>query len=286
MHEIINEEIEIKNLIYEIRGKQVMLDSDLAYLYGCKNGTKEINQAVKNNLAKFPERFVFRLNEQEYQLLRSKILTLNSGRGKHRKYLPYVFTEQGVAMLATVLKSKVATKVSIAIMDAFVQMRHFIIDNKDMFNRLTKVEYDLLNHDMKINQILDEMHPKEFKEKLFFDGEIYDAYSLLINIIRKAKNKIIIIDNYIDKTIFDILAYKNENVKAFIWTKEIKTKLDIEKFKLQYSNTEIKIVNNFHDRFIILDDKELYHIGASLKDLGKKCFAISKMDINSIKKLL
>ena len=287
MSDIIVKEENIKDMIYEIRGKQVMLDSDLAKLYQCKNGTKEINQAVKNNPDKFPERFAFRITENEYNNLKSKILT-SKGRGGSRKGHT-VFTEQGVAMLATILKTQVATKVSINIMDAFVEMRKFINNNIEIFNRIAKLEYGYLEHDNKINQIIDQMNPKELKEKLFYDGQIYDAYSILINIIRKAKEKIIIIDNYIDKTILDILIYKNEEVEVEIWTKNIKSNLDIEKFNLQYENVSIKKVNNFHDRFIILDDEELYHIGASLKDLGKKCFAINKMNpvyIYQIKKLI
>jgi len=287
MSDIIVKEENIKDMIYEIRGKQVMLDSDLAKLYQCKNGTKEINQAVKNNPDKFPERFAFRITENEYNNLKSKILT-SKGRGGSRKGHT-VFTEQGVAMLATILKTQVATKVSINIMDAFVEMRKFINNNIEIFNRIAKLEYGYLEHDNKINQIIDQMNPKELKEKLFYDGQIYDAYSILINIIRKAKEKIIIIDNYIDKTILDILIYKNEEVEVEIWTKNIKSNLDIEKFNLQYENVTIKKVNNFHDRFIILDDEELYHIGASLKDLGKKCFAINKMNpvyIYQIKKLI
>ena len=180
----------------------------------------------------------------------------SKGRGGSRKGHT-VFTEQGVAMLATILKTQVATKVSINIMDAFVEMRKFINNNIEIFNRIAKLEYGYLEHDNKINQIIDQMNPKELKEKLFYDGQIYDAYSILINIIRKAKEKIIIIDNYIDKTILDILIYKNEEVEVEIWTKNIKSNLDIEKFNLQYENVTIKKVNNFHDRFIILDDEEL-----------------------------
>jgi len=271
-------------LIYGIRGKQVMLDSDVAFLYNVE--TKRINEAVRNNKDRFPENFCFRLTEDEYNSLRSKFSTLKNYRGQHRKYLPYVFTEQGIAMLSGIIKNKTAVRVSVNIMNAFVEMRKFINNNAEVFNRITKLEYGYLEHDDKINQLLDEMNPKELTEKLFFDGQIYDAYSLLINIIRKAKEKIIIIDNYVDKTILDILIYKNENVKVELWTKNIKSNLDIEKFNLQYPNVTIKQVNNFHDRFIILDDSELYHIGASLKDLGKKCFALSKIDSIYIKQIL
>ncbi|MCI9110668.1 MAG: ORF6N domain-containing protein [Bacilli bacterium] len=286
MQKLITKENNIKNMIYEIRGKQVMLDSDLAKLYGYSSGTKAFNQAVNRNIERFPERFRFRLTKEEYNnILRSQSVTLEPGR--YSKYLPYVFTEQGVAMLSSVLRTSKATEVSINIMDAFVGMRNFISNNSDIFNRLTKVEYKLLENDEKIDILFNKLDEKrEIKEKLFYDGQIYDAYSLLINIIMKAKEKIIIIDNYIDKTILDILIYKNEKVKVEIWTRNIKCDLDIEKFNLQYENVNIKKVNNIHDRFIILDNKELYHVGASLKDLGKKCFAINKMNEENIKLLI
>jgi len=284
---IIVKEKEIKNMIYQIRGKQVMLDSDLAKLFDTT--TKAVNQAVIRNIKKFPEEFSFKLSEQEQNIFWSQFVTKNKNYetrgGKYKK--PRVFTEQGVIMLSSILKSDTAIDISVKIVKVFVEMRKFISNNVHIFNRLTKVEYKLLENDKKFDIIFDKLESKnEFKEKLFFDGQIYDAYSLLINIIRKAKEKIIIIDNYIDKTILDILIYKNENVKVEIWTKNIKSNLDIEKFNLQYENVEIKKVNNFHDRFIILDDNELYHVGASLKDLGKKCFSINKMDSIYIKHIL
>ena len=278
------EEIRIENMIYEIRGKQVMLDSDLAKLYGCKNGTKEINQAVKNNLEKFPERFSFIITEKECLNLRSKFLTsslVNNYGG--RRYNVRVFTEQGVAMLATILKSKTATKVSIRIMDAFVSMRKFINENKDIFNRLTVAEYKLLEHDEKIDKLFDSFNPKVIeKQKIFFEGEIYDAYSLIIDLIKEASDRIIIIDNYIDKSILYMLVYKKENVTIeLITSSHYLTKLDISKFNSQYPELKIKYSNIFHDRFIIIDNT-LYHLGASLKDLGKKCFAINKIEDKEI----
>ena len=273
------EEIKIENMIYEIRGKQVMLDSDLAKLYGCKNGTKEINQAVKNNLEKFPERYSFILTNKESLDLRSKFLTssLDKNYGG-RRYNIRVFTEQGVAMLATILKSKVATEVSIRIMDAFVSMRKFINENKDIFKRLTMAEYEIIECKDKIDELFDKFESKKIeKQKIFFNGEIYDAYSLIIDLIKEASNRIIIIDNYIDKSILDMLVYKKENVSVeLITSSHYLTKLDIEKFNSQY-NLKIKYTNIFHDRFIIIDDN-LYHVGTSLKDLGKKCFAINKIE--------
>ncbi len=288
MTELIVKEKEIKDMIYEIRGKQVMLDSDLAKLF--KTTTKAINQSVIRNIKKFPEEFSFKLSEQEKKNFWSQFVTKNQNYetrgGKYRD--PRVFTEQGIIMLSSILKSDTAIEVSVKIVEIFVEMRKFINNNAHIFNRLTKVEYKLLENDEKFDILFDKLENKtELKEKLFFDGQIYEAYSLLINIIRKAMQKIIIIDNYIDKEILDILIYKNENVKVEIWTKNIKSDLDIKKFHLQYENVIIKKVNNFHDRFIIIDDEELYHIGASLKDLGKKCFAINKMNktyIETIKK--
>ena len=274
------EEIKIESLIYEIRGKQVMLDSDLAKLYGCKNGTKEINQAVKNNLGKFPERFSWKLTNIESKELLVKIFdqkNIDKRGGKYKN--PRVFTEQGVAMLATVLKSKVAAEVSIKIMDAFVVMRHFINENKDIFKRLTTVEYEMIECKDKIDELFDKLEPKKLEsQKIFFGGEIYDAYSLIIDLIKEAKEKIIIIDNYIDKSILDMLVYKKENVSIeLVTSSHYLTKTDINKFNKQYPNLNIKYSNIFHDRFIIIDSC-LYHLGSSLKDLGKKCFAINKIE--------
>ena len=274
------EEIKIESLIYEIRGKQVMLDSDLAKLYGCKNGTKEINQAVKNNLGKFPERFSWKLTNIESKELLVKIFdqkNIDKRGGKYKN--PRVFTEQGVAMLATVLKSKVAAEVSIKIMDAFIVMRHFINENKDIFKKLTTVEYEMIECKDKIDELFDKLEPKKLEsQKIFFGGEIYDAYSLIIDLIKEAKEKIIIIDNYIDKSILDMLVYKKENVSIeLVTSSHYLTKTDINKFNKQYPNLNIKYSNIFHDRFIIIDSC-LYHLGASLKDLGKKCFAINKIE--------
>lgn len=273
------EDIKIENMIYEIRDKQVMLDSDLAKLYGCKNGTKEINQAVRNNLDKFPERFSWKLTESERNNLLVKIFDQKNIELRGGKYKnPRVFTEQGVAMLATILKSKTATQVSIRIMDAFVSMRKFINENKDIFKKITTIEYKLFEHDDKIDKLFDIFETKKIeKQKLFFNGEIYDAYSLIIGLIKEAKERIIMIDNYMDKSILDMLVYKNKEVKVeLITSSHYLTKLDINKFNSQYRELIIKYSNIFHDRFIIIDDN-LYHVGASIKDLGKKCFGINKI---------
>ena len=290
---VVKYEIEnIKNLIYTIRGKQVMLDSDVAMLYHYE--TKKINQAVKRNIDRFPEKFCFQLTEEEFSNLRSQFVTLNIkvNNGKVvRKYLPYVFTEQGIAMLSGILRSDVAVKVSINIMDAFVEMRKFLMLNGQVFGRLTSIEHKLLEHDKKFDEVFNELQKTEkteFNQKIFFNGQIYDAYSLIIEIIKSAKEKILIIDNYIDDTILKMLTKKKENVKVVILTlnKGNIIGLDIQKFNKEYPTLEIAQTNKFHDRFIIIDKKELYHVGASLKDLGKKCFAISKIeDIEYIKKL-
>lgn len=289
----LKENVNIKNLIYEVRGKQVMLDSDLAILYGCKNGTKEINQAVKNNLDKFPERYCFRLTDSENDLLRSKILTANNKRRSNST----VFTEQGIYMLATILKTKDATKATINIMDTFVNMRKFINNNNDIFKRIlifeNKTEYienSLMEQKLRIDELFQKFNRKEdLKSKLFFDGEIYDAYSFIIDIICKAKKEIKVIDNYVDKITLDILSKKNTDVTVLLITNENKSKLtktDINKFNMEYQCLKIIYTNAFHDRFIILDNKELYHLGSSLKDLGKKVFGISKIEDNNYLTLL
>ena len=285
----LKENIDIKNLIYEVRGKQVMLDSDLAVLYGCINGTKTINQAVKRNLERFPSNFYFQLTKIEYDNLKSQIGTSNNNFYGGIRKLPYVFTEQGVAMLSSVLRTKNAAKISVNIMNAFVYMRRFINENKDIFKRVIEIENDtsyiknaLIDHEDKINKIFNKFDRKEdLKNKLFFDGEIYDAYSLLVDIISKANKEIIIIDNYVDKVTLDILSKKKVNVMVLLITDENKCKLnktDINKFNSEYPTLKIKYTNIFHDRFIIIDDKELYHLGASLKDLGKKVFGVSKIE--------
>lgn len=283
---VLNEKLKIENMIYEIRGKQVMIDSDLAKLYQVE--TKRINEAVKNNPEKFPERFCWTLTEKEWLSLRSKISTLENkiiGRGHYRKYLPKVFTEQGVAMLATILKSKVATEVSINIMDAFVLMKKYISSSIIEQRYINKL---VLEHEERLKAVEDTF--ESFKEKnnhLFFKGQIYDAYSLLIDIFSKSKKEIIIIDNYIDKNILDILSKINKKIK--IITNKYNNN-DYNKYKKQYNNIKLVINNTFHDRFIIVDKEILYHCGASFKDLGKQCFEISKIDdleiLNSILKKL
>ena len=273
----------IKNLIYTIRGKQVMLDSDVARLYQYE--TKNINKAMKRNIERFPEDFCFQLTKKEIENLRFQFGTSSLEKENYggRRYLPYAYTEQGISMLAGVLKNDIAIQVSISIIRAFIEMRKFIANNSNMLNRLTTVEYKLLEHDKKFDEVFNELQKNqgnEFTQKIFFDGQIYDAYSLIIEIIKSAKSKILIIDNYIDDSILEMLTKKKEDVKVVILTSNRTniSKLDIQKFNKEYPTLEVAKTDKFHDRFIVIDDKELYHVGASLKDLGKKCFAISKIE--------
>lgn len=274
MYEL-KEELNIEDMIYEIRGKQVMLDSDLARLYECTNGTKTINQAVKRHINKFPERYMFQLTKSEYDNLKSQIGTssLNTYGGVRK--MPYAFTEQGVAMLATILKTPVADIVSMKIIDAFVYMKRYLsFENKNSI---------ILNHEeriLKLEESFDKFNEKEKINAIFYEGQIYDAYSLLIDIFKEANEEIIIIDNYADKSILDMIT--NLNVKVTIVTKKFNLlkDIDIKKYNKQYHNLKVIYSDKFHDRFVILDKKVLYHSGASFKDLGNKCFAINKIEDN------
>lgn len=286
MNEIIEKEkIVIEDMIYEVRGVQVMLDSDIAKLYQVE--TKRINEAVKNNTAKFPERFSWVLTSDEVKNIRSKISTLEvKGRGKYSKYVPRVFTEQGLYMLATILKSKVATEVSIAIMDTFVKMRHYINYNKEFLpHNFMLLERKVDDNTKRINELFDKFNPKDIvKDYIFFEGDFYDSYSLLLDILNKAYDEIIIIDNYAGKELLDIL--KKIDKKIMIVSKNIDKTLK-EKYEKQYNNITFINNNSFHDRFIILDRNKLYSCGSSFKDLGKKCFAINEFnDIEYLNRLL
>ena len=285
---IVKDNIKIENLIYEIRGKQVMLDSDLAMLYGCKNGTKSLNLAVKRHINRFPERFMFQLTKEEYSSIYSRFQfeTLNKNnqkQGLNIKYLPYVFTEQGVAMLSAILKTDVAEEISIKIMDAFVAMKNYI--NTSLIEQ-KYINSLVLEHDNEIRLLQESFNKLSTKEKInhiFYNGQIYDAYSLLIDILNKAKKKIIIIDNYAGKELFDITKDIKVNIK--IYTKNI-DEISKKKYMQEYSNIEIITTDIFHDRFIILDNKELYNLGSSLKDIGKKCTSINRIEDSTILKEL
>lgn len=284
----------IKNLIYTVRGKQVMLDSDVAMLYNYE--TKKINQTVKRNIQRFPEKFCFKLTEEELETMWSQIVTtskLEDNKYRSKKYLPYVFTEQGIAMLSGLLKNEIAIQVSIKIMDAFVEMRKFINTNKNLFERVISIENKMdkkfIEQDKKFDIIFDQLQQEEnIKQRIFFDGQIYDAYSLIIDIIKKANRKILIIDNYIDDSVLKMLTKKKNNVEVVILTSNksnIET-LDIQKFNKEYPILKVAKTNRFHDRFIVIDNKEMYHLGASIKDLGKKCFGINKIeDVEIIEKI-
>lgn len=280
-----DEENNIKNLIYTIRGKQVMLDSDVAEQY--KSETRIINQVVKRNKERFPERFCFRLTQNELENLKSQFVISSfekEGSYGGRRNLPLVFTEQGIAMLSGLLKSDIAIQVSINIIDAFIEMRNFLNINGQVLERLINLEYKQIQNEKNFKYLFNKFEQKEIKQKVFFKGQIYDSYELIISIIKKAQNKIEIIDNYIDDSILTMLQKKNKNVEVIIITSQHCniTKLDIKKFNVQYPTLKIAISKDFHDRFIIIDDNELYHCGASLKDLGKKCFGINKIEDNAL----
>ena len=268
--------IRIESLIHIIRDQQVMLDSDLAKLYGVE--TKVLNQAVKRNIQRFPEDFMFQLTKEES--LRSQIVTLNEGRGKHLKYLPHAFTENGVAMLSSVLRSDKAIEVNINIMRAFSAMRNFLMNNAAIFQRMDQLEMKQLKTDEKVDAILDKLGDNDKpKEGVFFDGQIFDAYALVAHLIRQAHTHIVLIDNYIDDSVLVQLSKRKPGVTVDIFDAQISRQLrqDVEKHNEQYPGVTLHKYTKAHDRFLIIDET-VYHIGASLKDLGKKLFAFSRME--------
>jgi hypothetical protein len=279
----------IQDKIVTIRGAQVMLDRDLAALYGVE--TKVFNQAVKRNLNRFPGGYRFQLENNE----KNELVT-NCDRFeplKHSTALPYVFTEQGVSMLSVVLRSDVAVEMSIKIIDSFVAMRKFISQNASIFQKIESIEkrqvsYEIKN-DTKVDAILNAIEQKQTPQKqhIFYDGQIFDAYIFVSDIVKSAKKSIKLIDNYIDETTLILFTKRVAGVQATFYTKTIskKLQLDLKKHNAQYPEIEIKAFSLSHDRFLIVDDNKVYHIGASLKDLGKKWFAVSKMDINSFELL-
>ena len=286
-HELISSD-GIQSRIYTIRGLQVMIDNDLADIYGVE--VKRLNEQVKRNTERFPTEFCFQLSEEERQNLKSQFATSRWG-GRRTK--PYAFTEQGVAMLSGVLKSETAVRTSIQIINAFVAMRRFIATNAQVFQRLGAVERKQIEYkeetDQKFEQIFNAIEERSIKPKqgIFFDGQIFDAYRFVSDLFRTAKKSIIIIDNYIDDTVLTHLTKRHDTVSVTILTKTISKQLalDVKKFNEQYPTIEIKEFDNSHDRFLIIDDKTVYHFGASLKDLGKKWFAFSKMDIGAAEML-
>ena len=284
---------DIRKMIHVIRGQQIMLDSDLAMLYGYE--VKALNQQVKRNIGRFPDDFMFRLTEDEVsQCLRSQIVTLNetsTSRGKHRKYLPYAFTEQGIYMLATVLKGEIAEKQSIFIMRAFREMRHFIANNALLFEKVSNIELKQLEYQKSTDEKFDKVFKyiedhAEAEQKIFFDGQIYDAFGLITSIVYKAKKEVILIDGYVDIDTLNILAKKKSgvNVKIYTYSGSKLTQKDIANFNAQYPTLTVKKTQVFHDRFIILDGKTAYHIGASIKDAGRKCFGITLIEEDTLVK--
>ena len=279
---------EIQSMIYTFRGRQVMLDSDLAMLYQVE--TKYLNRQRNRNAERFPEDFCFQLSKEEYEILRCQNVTSKNENGSGgRRYLPYVFTEQGIAMLSSVLKSEVAAKASINIMRAFVEMRKFLISNNEMFARLDRVELKQLETDKKLEEVFDYIATtKEVKQKIFFNGQIYDAFSLMVELVEKAGTELILIDNYVDINTLNILSKKKDGVNVLIVTSGNGnlTEKDIAKFNSQYPKLTVKISKDFHDRFLIIDRRDVYHIGASIKDAGKKSFGITKLEVEELTKSL
>lgn len=325
----------IEDKIFTIRGVQVMLDKDLAELYGVE--TKRINEQVKRNIERFPEEFCFQLTKEEVESLRSQIVTLSSmnetlrsqnatsrsqsvtlntensflgsqivtskkeNRGGSR-YLPYAFTEQGVAMLSSILKSEVAVKVSIQIMNAFVQMRHFLSANGSLFAHMDSFEKRQIETEEKLNRNIVQIHEKldvhekNFekvfaaleaadlpKQGVFCNGQIFDSYKFVSDLIRKAKTSIVLVDNYVDDTVLSMLDKRKLGVSATIYTQSISKQLtlDLQKHNAQYAPIDVRVMTNFHDRFLFIDEKIIYHIGASIKDLGKKVFGFSKLGLDA-----
>lgn len=289
MNQLVQINSELEAQIFTVRNVQVMLDSHLASLYQVE--TRIFNQAVKRNLERFPEEFRFQLTESEWQSLRSQFVILEkeenkNAKGKHRKYLPYAFTEQGIAMLSTVLRSEVAIQVSIKIMQAFVQMRHTLLNNAGVIQRLENVERKQIEMSGQLEQVFLALEGnKPRTQGIFFDGETFDAYTFVADLVRKAESSIILIDNYLDDSVLTLFSKRKLGVDVTLYTKTISRQLalDLERYNSQYEPIMIKPFSQSHDRFLILDRTELYHIGASLKDLGKKWFAFSKMDLSTSK---
>ena len=267
-----------------------MLDSGLAELYGVE--TKALNQAVSRNSRRFPERFCFRIAREEAEGLRSQIVTLDPELGKQdtwRRYMPRVFAEQGVSMLSAVLRSDTAIDVSVHIMDAFVEMRHFITDNAHMFEQIRSIDHRLdsleRSTDERFERVFDYMETHEAPSlKVFFEGQVYDAFELLVSLVQRARREIVLIDGYVDTGTLNVLAKKRQGASVTVWThpKTRLTERDVATFNEQYPTLTVKRTASFHDRFLILDGTEGYLVGASLKDAGKKSFAVAKLEDSAI----
>jgi len=281
---------EFQKLIYTIRGEQVMLDRDLAILYGVQTG--RLNEQVKRNIKRFPERLMFQLTKEELNDWMSQIAISNKEKMGIRK-MPFAFNEQGVAMLSAVLRSDIAINISLKIMDAFVEMRKFIGSNAQLFQRIDKIELKQLTDkteiDTKFNQVFDAIEAKDItpKQGIIFNGQIFDAHVFVSKIIRSAKKSIVLIDNYIDESVLTLLTKRKKGVSAKIITKSIskRLELDVQKFNEQYEPITVEVLKNIHDRFIIIDEKDLYNSGASFKDLGKKISTFTKMEKSTLEML-
>ena len=287
----------IQNRILLIRNQQVMIDRDIAELYGVE--TKVLNQAVKRNADRFPDRFMFQLTKEEQSeidssSLRSQFVTLKNDtvnlRGKHSKYLSYAFTEQGVAMLSSVLRSPTAVQVSVKIMDAFVAMRRFLMSNAQIFQRLDSLEIHRIESDKRIDELFTRMDRYKIDDTqgIFFQGQIFDAYAKFQSFIAQAQKEIVLIDNYVDITVLERLSTKNSGVDVTIYTlpNTRLTTQDVRSFNAQYPTLTVRHTTSMHDRFLIIDNSILYHLGASLKDLGRKCFAFELFDSGFIPDIL
>ena len=274
----------IQNKIFTLRDQQVMLDRDLAELYQVE--TRALKQAVKRNIERFPDDFLFELTKKEIDTMVSQSVIPSKQHLGGAK--PFAFTEQGVSMLSSVLTSKVAIEINISIFRAFVQMRKFLSTNAELFKKVEYLDKKLLKHDENFEKIFKIIESKDIQPKqgIFFDGQMFDAYLFVSSLIKNANKSIVLIDNYIDETILTLFS-KNQKIEVTIYTKEIskRLKLDLKKYNSQYKPIEIKQFQSAHDRFLIIDDKDIYHFGASLKDLGKKWFAFSKFDIDAIEVL-
>lgn len=287
--DLIERGLKIDERIYSVRGRQVMIDRDLALLYGVE--TKQLNRAVKRNIERFPDDFMFQLTKDE--CLRCQIGTLNPGQGQHIKYMPYAFTEYGIAMLSGILRSETAIKANIRIMRAFANMRK-IIAGKDIFKRIETIEYHQLemsqkidNTNERIDQIFQKLKNETPAQGIFFDGQIYDAYTFVADLVRKAARRIVLIDNYIDDTVLTILDKRAAGVETTIYTGKIskQLQLDIDRHNAQYPPIEVSTFSKAHDRFLIIDN-EVYLIGASIKDLGKKWFGFTLMENTNAQELI
>ena len=288
---LVKDDIKVENMIYEVRGKYVMLDSDLGRIYECKNGTKTINQAVNRHLDRFPSDFYFQLTENEYEYLQSQTGTANLN--SMSRVLPFVFTEQGVAMLATVLRTKVAAEMSVSIMRAFVKMRHYLLntiaDNKYINDMLLKHDNEISEHGKSI-RLLQESFNRLEKDKeineVYFSGKIYDAYSKVLDIFSEAKDELIIVDRYTDKTILDMIKKLECNVILITSKRGKITELDIEKYNSDYHNLKVYYDNTFHDRYFIIDKNKFYHSGNSINRIGYRKSSIDLLYDDSIKQAL